>query len=136
MDIDFLERYEDDLVLPSWMFPVRVPPAVLAKRQVVLTELGRAHLQLRLFRGRSQHDVELASGVDQTTISRFERSRGGGLSIQRLAATLAALGVGEIQFRPPAGPPPTPLELMLYGDRWQRAAKEADRRLARPRRDR
>ena len=60
----------------------------------------------------------------------------GGLSIQRLAATLAALGVGEIQFRPPAGPPPTPLELMLYGDGWGRAAKEADRRLARPRRDR
>lgn len=136
MDIDFLERHEDDLVLPSWMFPARVSPAVLAKRQAVLTELGRAHLQLRIFRNRTQRDVEAASGVDQTTISRFERAQEGGLSIQRLAAMLAALGVGGIDFKPPPGPPPTALELMLYGDRWRRAGKEADRRLARPRRSR
>jgi transcriptional regulator with XRE-family HTH domain len=90
----------------------------------------------RIFRGWSQLDVERQSGVDQTTISRFERADEQGLSIHRLAAMLAALNVGEIDFRPPPGSPPTPLELMIYGDRWLKSGDAADRRLARPRRQR
>ena len=142
MDIDFLEpqddepRLIDEQIENIWAHLPAIPPQVVARRRAVLAQLGRAHLRLRLFRGWSQLDVERQSGVDQTTVSRFERADEQGLSIQRLAAMLAALNVGEIDFRPPPGPPPTPLELMIYGDRWQKSGKAADRRLARPRRQR
>jgi hypothetical protein len=58
------------------------------------------------------------------------------MSIMCLAAILEALKAGRIDVMPPAGPPPTALELMLYGDRWRRAGEEADRRLARKVRER
>jgi transcriptional regulator with XRE-family HTH domain len=140
MDIGFPEPLDvdaghlDEPILNIWAHLPAIPPKVVARRHAVLANLGRAHLRLRIFRGWSQLDVERQSGVDQTTISRFERAQEQGLSIHRLAAMLAALGVGEIDFRPPPGPPPTPLELMLYGNRWQKAGAAADRRLARPKR--
>jgi hypothetical protein len=58
------------------------------------------------------------------------------LSLKAVAAILEALKAGRVNFLPPPGPPPTPLELMLHGDRWKRAGEAADRRLARPRRHR
>jgi len=119
-----------------WSHLPTTTPRVIARRRAVLAELGRAHLRLRIFRGWSQVDVERRAGVDQTTISRFERGDEQGLSIHRLAAMLEAIGVGEIDFRPPPGPPPTTLELMLYGNRWQQAGDAAARRLARPKRQR
>lgn len=136
MGIDLAEWQSDEPWPPAWAPPAAVPPALAARRQVILVELGRAALRLRLFLGWTQRDVEIRSGVDQTTISRFERGRQQGLSILCLAAILEALKTGRIDFLPPPGPPPTPLELMLYGNRWQRAGDAADRRLARPQRSR
>lgn len=77
-------------------------------------------------------DLERSSGVDQTTISRLERGVQRGLSIRRLAAILDALQVGEVIFDKPPTVPQTDLEIMLYGDPWQRAIREADRRLGWP----
>ena len=135
-DSEFDERPAPAWAPPPWAPPATVPPAIAARRQSILAELGRAALRLRLFLRWTQRDLELRSGVDQTTISRFEHGRQGGMSILCLAAILEALHAGRVEFLPPPGPPPTPLELMLYGDQWRRACDEADRRLARPRRDR
>jgi transcriptional regulator with XRE-family HTH domain len=136
MGIDLAEFQFDERWPPAWAPPAVVPPAIAARRQAILAELGRAALRLRLFLRWTQRDLEIRSGVDQTTISRFERGRQGGMSILCLAAILEALKAGRVDFMPPPGPSPTPLELMLYGDRWRRAGEEADRRLARPRRRR
>jgi transcriptional regulator with XRE-family HTH domain len=136
VDIDFAEWEAEEPALPAWLAYARVPPERIARRRAVLAELGRALLQLRLFRGWSQQDLERSSGVDQTTISRFERAEEGGLSIHRLAAMLDALKAGRVDFLPPPGPPPTALELMLHGDGWKRAGAAADLRLARPKRRR
>jgi transcriptional regulator with XRE-family HTH domain len=87
-------------------------------------------MQLRLYHGWSQATLEHRSHVDQTTISRLERGQQRGLSIRRLAAILDALHVGDVVFdRPNLISEPTNLELMLFGDRWARAPREADRRL-------
>jgi transcriptional regulator with XRE-family HTH domain len=129
--IDLSDLQFDEPWPPAWAPPAAVPPAIAARRQVILAELGRAALRLRLFLRWTQRDLEIRSGVDQTTISRFERGRQQGMSIQCLAAILEALKPGRVEFLPPPGPPPTPLELMLYGDHWRRAGEEADRRLAR-----
>jgi transcriptional regulator with XRE-family HTH domain len=102
-------------------------------RPNALAKIGRAILRLRLYLGWSQAELEHRSKVDQTTISRLERGRQGGLNIRRLAAILDALQVGEVIFdQPPLITPPTNLELMLFGDRWERAKREADRRLGWP----
>ncbi len=96
--------------------------------------LGRAVLRLRLYWGWSQTELERRSGVDQTTISRFESGRQRGLSLRRLAAILRALRVGSIDLMPPDPiVQPTALELMLYGNRWERAVEAADRQLSRRR---
>jgi transcriptional regulator with XRE-family HTH domain len=116
---------------PAWAPPDVVPRALAARRQTMLDEIGRAVLQLRLLRRWTQRDVEMGSGVDQTTISRLERGRQRGLSILALAAILEALKVGRVQFLPPRGPEPTTFELMLDRDRWKRAGDAAERRLAR-----
>jgi transcriptional regulator with XRE-family HTH domain len=136
MGIDLADFEFDERKPPAWAPPAAVPPAIAARQQAVLAELGRAALRLRLLYRWSQRDLEIRSGVDQTTISRFERGRQQGMSIMCLAAILAALKAGRIDFMPPPGPQPTALELMLYGDRWRHAGEEADRRLARPRRRR
>jgi transcriptional regulator with XRE-family HTH domain len=108
-----------------------------APRPTALKMLGRAVLQLRLYRGWKQSDLERRTGIDQTTISRLERGERRGLSIRRFARILDALLVEEVVFKPfdPQGPP-TALELMLGGDRWARAGLAADRRLRRPGRSR
>lgn len=127
-----LDAGGDEPFPPPWATFDAVPPRTRERRADVLARMGRAQLRLRLFRGWSQQDLERSSGVDQTTISRFERGRQSGLSIQRLAAMLEALRVGDVHFNPPQGPPPTALDLMLYGDQWKRALDAADRRLLRP----
>jgi len=136
MGIDLADFQFDERWPPAWAPPAAVPPAIAVRRKAILVELGRATLRLRLFLGWTQRDVEIRSGVDQTTISRFERGRQPGMSIVCLAAILEALKTGRIEAMPPPGPPPTALELMLYGDRWRRAGEEADRRLTRQRHDR
>jgi transcriptional regulator with XRE-family HTH domain len=105
-----------------------------ARREEILKRIGRAALRLRLFRGWSQREVELATDVDQTTVSRLERGADPGPAIGRLAAILDVLIVGDIDAKPAYTVSPTNLELMLFGDRWQQAADEADRRLRRPKR--
>jgi transcriptional regulator with XRE-family HTH domain len=140
MDIDFSELMggwpAEERWPAAWAPQSAVPPAVAARRQTVIVELGRAALHLRLFRGWTQRHLEAVSGVDQTSISRFERGSQQALSLKAVAAILEALKAGRVNFLPPPGPPPTPLELMLHGDRWKRAGEAADRRLARPRRHR
>jgi transcriptional regulator with XRE-family HTH domain len=111
-------------------------PKRLQQRNAVLAEIGRATLRLRLYRGWKQRDVERATGIDQTTISRLERGQHPGLSIGRLGAVLDAHRVGELTFEPRAEAPPTDLERMLLGDPWRRAGQIAERRLARQRRQR
>ena len=111
--------------------PVYVERAPAA-RPTAMAKMGRAILRLRLFWGWSQQELEARSGVDQTTISRLERGVQHGLSIRRLAAILDALRVGNVTFDKPPTVPQTSLEILLYGDPWERATKEADRRLRWP----
>jgi transcriptional regulator with XRE-family HTH domain len=118
---------------PDISWRPRDPPP----RPKAIDQIGRAVLQLRLYLGWRQVDVEARAGVDQTTVSRLERGLQKGLSLRKLAAILDALLVGEIEARPwiTTGPP-TELERMLHGDPWLRAAERADRRLGRPKRTR
>jgi transcriptional regulator with XRE-family HTH domain len=96
--------------------------------------LGRAILRLRLYHGWTQRELERRCGVDQTTLSRLERGGRANLGSRRLGAVLGALQVGDVVLRPRAAEPAqTPLELMLYGDRWVRAGREAERRVSRRR---
>lgn len=140
-DVAAVEPIEESTVSESWVAPDlafdrisrRDPPP----RPKAIAQIGRAVLRLRLYRGWKQIDVERATGIDQTTISRLERGTQRGLSIRRLAAILDALLIDAIVFEPfnPEGPP-TSLELMLSGDRWRRAELTAERRLRRPPRTR
>ena len=99
-------------------------------RPTSLEKIGRAVLRLRLWQGWSQATREHWSGVDQTTISRMERGRHSGINIKSVAKVLDALNVGDITFEHPRlVSEQTPLEIMLYGDHWARAGREADRRL-------
>lgn len=124
------EASDDQDDLDDLWWAQREPTA----RPKALAKIGRAVLRLRLYYGWSQAHLEHRSKVDQTTISRLERGKQGGLNIRRLAAILDALNVGEIVFdQPVLVTQPTNLELMLFGDRWERATREADRRLAWPR---
>ncbi|MGH7734199.1 MAG: helix-turn-helix domain-containing protein [Gemmatimonadales bacterium] len=107
----------------EWTSPEPIKP------QTAIAKLGRAVLRLRLYWHWSQKDLEIRSGVDQTTISRLERGTQRGLSIRRLARILDALRVGEVTFDKPPTIPQTALEVMLYGDHWANAGAEADRRL-------
>ena len=131
-DPAFSER-ESKLWLDHGILPWRPSPE--APQLSVEELLGRAVLRLRLYWGWSQKDLERMSGVDQTTISRFERGLQRGLSLPRIAAILDALRVGEVAFLPrrPIAPH-TSLELALYGDPWERAKAAADERLERARR--
>jgi len=109
-------------------------PAEPPKRERAIILIARAVLQLRLFRGWTQLDVEHRSGVDQTTISRLEGGLQEGLSIVRLARILDALLVGDVRCPPANTVAPTPLELMIFGDTWKRAGDRAARRIDRRRR--
>ena len=96
--------------------------------------LGRGLLRLRLYMGWSQKDVEGASGVDQSTISRLETGRAANVGSARICTILRALKVGDVVILPRlSNVEPTALELMLRGDPWKRAAAEADRRVNRRR---
>jgi transcriptional regulator with XRE-family HTH domain len=115
----------------TWL-PKDPPP-----RPKAIEQIGRAVLQLRLYRGWRQVDVGTRAGVDQMTVSRLEHGVQKGLSLRKLAAILDALLVGEVQAKPwSRSGPPTELERMLHGDPWRRATERADRRLGRPRRTR
>ena len=119
--------------LPDYTWLPKEPPA----RPKAIEQIGRAVLQLRLYLGWRQIDVEARAAVDQTTVSRLERGLQKGLSLRKLAAILDALMVGEIQVKPwTMSGPPTELERMLRGDPWRRATERADKRLRRPKRTR
>jgi transcriptional regulator with XRE-family HTH domain len=110
-----------------------LPDEPTERTRTSLEKVGRAVLRLRLYFGWSQRDLEARANVDQTTISRLERGVVHGLSIRRLGAILDALHVGDVVFdQPELIVPPTDLEIMLFGDRWARACREADRRLRWP----
>src|ERR1041385_494974 len=104
-------------------------PITAAWRERGLRLIGRAVLGLRLYRGWSQHDLEVSSGVDQTTISRLERGRQRGFSVRSLAAIIGALTVDDVVFERAPSERPTSVEIMLSGDRWAMASKKADRLL-------
>ncbi len=128
-------RFDDSLDgrLARGTGTVGIAPASSPERRSAMQKIGRAVLRLRLYHGWSQRDLEHKSRVDQTTICRLERGKQRGLSIRRLAAILDALHVGEIVFdQPQLIVPQTDLEIMLFGDRWAHACKEADRRLGWP----
>jgi transcriptional regulator with XRE-family HTH domain len=100
----------------------------------VAERLGLAVLRLRLYRGWSQAQLERASGVDQTLISRFERGKVPGLAMRRLYAILKALRAEEITFGPgPRTVPQSSWEDAMYGDLWERAGRVAEARVNRRR---
>lgn len=101
-------------------------------RPTALAKIGRAVLRLRLFYGWSQAELGRRAKLSQGTISRLERGVQRGLSIRRLAAVMEALHVADVTFDRPPTVPQTDLEIMLFGDRWQRAVEGADRRLGWP----
>lgn len=102
------------------------------ERPTALAKIGREILRLRLFYGWSQAGLGRRARLSQGTISRLERGVQRGLCIRRLAAVMEALHVQEVTFQRPPTVPQTPLEIMLFGDRWQRALDAADRRLGWP----
>lgn len=96
--------------------------------------LGRGLLRLRLYMAWSQIEVERASGVDQSTISRLETGKAANVGSARICAVLRTLKVGDVVILPRLPiVEPTALELMLRGDPWKRAIAEADRRVNRRR---
>jgi transcriptional regulator with XRE-family HTH domain len=107
--------------------------ALAAAALTVEELLGRAILRLRLYRGWSQRDLERRARVDQSTISRLETGGRANVGARRLCSVLEALGVADIVMPASGTLEPTTLELMLYGDPWQRAGREAERRVARRR---
>jgi transcriptional regulator with XRE-family HTH domain len=118
----------------AWLRALLAAEARAARRLPAEQLLGRGLLQLRLFIGWSQMDVERKSGVDQSTISRLETGTAANVGSARICRILRALQVGDVVFLPRISPvEPTALELMLRGDPWKRALAEADRRVNRRR---
>ena len=69
-----------------------------------LRRLGEQLRRARLGRGWSQRNLERASGVDQTTISRLENGRLANLRLLRLVSLIAALeGQWDLAPQRPAG---------------------------------
>jgi transcriptional regulator with XRE-family HTH domain len=124
----------DDWSKRAWLEAVLAAEVRAAARLTAEEMLGRGLLRLRLYMGWSQRDVERASGVDQSTLSRLETARAANVGSARICNVLNALKVGDVIFLPrlPAVEP-TALELMLRGDPWKRAIAAADRRVNRRR---
>jgi DNA-binding Xre family transcriptional regulator len=61
--------------------------------EIGLDVIGRMVLDARRRANVSQGQLERMSGVDQTTISRLERGKLPGISLNRLAAVLGALAL-------------------------------------------
>ena len=64
-----------------------------------LTLLGAAMRRARLRKGWSQRDLEARTGVDQSTISRFERGDRVGMRFSRLCLIVSVLD--GLEFDPP-----------------------------------
>jgi hypothetical protein len=65
----------------------------------VRRELGEAIRGLRRYHLLTQRDLEEATGIDQTVISRLERGRHIHIRFYRFLALLGAMGVDRISFR-------------------------------------
>jgi transcriptional regulator with XRE-family HTH domain len=63
-----------------------------------LGALGRAVALARARQGMSQEGLEARSGIDQTTISRFEGGKAPGLRADRVAGLLVGLGVDHLDI--------------------------------------
>jgi transcriptional regulator with XRE-family HTH domain len=118
----------------TWLAALLATEARAASRLTAEEMLGRALLRLRLYLGWSQRDVERASRVDQSTICRLETGHAANVGSARICVILRALHVGDVVFLPRLpSVEPTALELMLRGDPWKRAIREAERRVNRRR---
>ncbi len=79
----------------------RVPYTFRPHRREVtaaLVALGRAAALARARRPMSQETLEVRSGIDRSTISRFERGLAPGLRLDRVAHILAGLGVDFVDI--------------------------------------
>jgi transcriptional regulator with XRE-family HTH domain len=103
-------------------------------RPTALAKIGRQVLRMRLYYRWSQAELGRRAKVSQASISRIERGVHRGLSVGRLGAVIDALHVLDVRFERPPTVPQTDLEIMLFGDAWQRAGALADRRLRWPER--
>jgi transcriptional regulator with XRE-family HTH domain len=121
-DLDARDLTDEDLGL-AFLLPDTIPKPTVQDR------FGQAILRLRLYRGWTQRDLQRSCGVHQSQISRLETGRSPGLSMRGVYAILRALHADTIDFLP-AKPaiPPTAIELMLWGDLWERAGRAAERR--------
>ena len=63
----------------------------------LLRSIGALGWSLRVAEGLTQLQLEQLCGVDQTTISRFERGRAPGLRLEQVAAIMAVLGVNHLR---------------------------------------
>jgi transcriptional regulator with XRE-family HTH domain len=122
-ELDALDLVVDDDVHLALLLPDG--PAKLTVPEL----FGQAILRLRLYRSWTQRDLQRTCGVHQSQISRLESGKSPGLSMRRVYAILRALHADCIDFLP-AKPavPPTALELLLWGDQWERAGRAAERR--------
>ena len=75
-------------------YHARTPHPATARLLRTVGFLGR---NLRVAEGLSQRELERLSGVDQTTISRFERGLAPGLRLERVATIMAVLGVDHLR---------------------------------------
>lgn len=131
-DAGALEHEIDDFSIDS---PAESLESAAPVRQKLTVEerFGQAVMRLRLYQGWSQRDLQRTCGVHQSQISRLESGQQRGLSSRRIFAILCALHVGEIVFLPPPTVPQTQLEIMLFGDPWERAGRAVERRVNRRR---
>ena len=118
----------------AWLEAMLAAEARAAARLSAEEMFGRGLLRLRLYIGWSQKEVELKSGVDQSTISRLETGHAANVGSARICRILRSLQVGDVVFVPRfPSVEPTALDLMLRGDPWKRGVAEADRRVNRRR---
>ena len=131
-DAGALEHGFDDFFF-EWPVEPQEPVAPARPKFTVEERFGQAIIRLRLYQGWSQRDLQRTCGVHQSQISRLESGRQRGLSSRRIFAILRALHVGEIAFLPPPTVPQSQLEIMLFGDPWERAGRAVERRVNRRR---